>query len=371
MSLNGNQPMDSMRPAGISKEDFAQYVEEIGRRIVGGKRFWIFCHESPDGDTIGCSLAMYGALKGLNKDVHVYTPDIIPRMYQFLPFADRIEPITALPDENPDAVIFTDNASFERVGKTLATILVERGLGPGQSPRPGGCVTINIDHHVSNELYSDINLIDAGSSACGELFLDLFKVLKLPVTMDMAINIYATILTDTGRFSYGNTNFRTFQVASELIQLGVNPFEVVDRVYNTRSEGQIKLLAMILDTITPVVELGYFYCMVTQEMLKRTGTELSDTDGAVDIMKTVGDYSACFLLKEEPDGAVKVSARSNQRFNVNQFARRFGGGGHPAASGFRMCGPMTSAPRRIHEEMERLMAELGQSDLKGRPAVRR
>lgn len=352
-----------MVPIGILHGEFEQIAGEIGKRLVNGRRFWIFCHESPDGDTIGCSLAMYGALREMNKDVHVYSPDYVPRMYQFLPYADRIEPVSNLPAENPDVVIFTDNASFERVGKSLAALLVERGLGPGQAPRPGHTTTINIDHHVSNEGYADINLVDPASSACGEIFFELFKTLKLPVTTEMAMNIYATILTDTGRFSYGNTNVRTFQVASDLIHLGVNPFDVVDRVYNTRSEGQIKLLAMILDTITPVPELGYFYCTVTQEMLKRTGTELSDTDGAVDIMKTVGDYSACFLIKEEPDGSVKVSARSNQRFNVNQFARRLGGGGHPAASGFRMSGPMGTAPRRIHTEMVKLLGELSGTPL--------
>jgi len=349
---------NGMFPVGPRREDFMRTVSEIGSKLVNGRTFWIFCHESPDGDTIGCSLAMYAALREMSKDAHVFSPDLPPRMYQFLPFAAEIELASHLPAQLPDVVIFTDNASFERVGKKLSADLMARGIGPGSDSRSRRCTTINIDHHVSNERYGDINLIDPSASACGELFFHMFKALKMPITIEMAVNIYATILTDTGRFSYGNTNQQTFQVASELIAIGVNPFEVVNRVYNTRSDDQIKLLAAILETLTPVPDLNYFYCTVTQEMLRRTDTELSDTDGAVDIMKTVGGYDSCFLLKEEEDGGVKVSARSNQRMNVNLFARRFGGGGHPAASGFRMSGPLSSAPARLHEEMRVHIAEL-------------
>lgn len=288
----------------------------------------------------------------------VFTPHAIPRMYRFLPLAEDIVFTDTLPEGCPDMVMFMDNASFDRVGPTLARQLTERGIGPRATKRNRNCTLVNIDHHMSNEGYGDLNLIDPSASACGEIFYHAFRQLRLPITYAVAVNIYATILTDTGRFSYGNTNYQTFQIASELIRLGVNPFEVVDRVYNTRTPDQIKLLSDILGTIKADDELGFFYCYVTQDMLGDKGNELTDTEGAVDIMKTVGDYDVCFFFKEEPDGRVKVSARSNGEFDVSEFAKRFGGGGHPAASGFRLDNSIETAPGVVREAMREVRAAL-------------
>ncbi len=348
-----------------SREQIRRVVGEIAKVAFNSKTFWIFCHENPDGDTIGCSLATYAALVQQGKQVRVFSPHPIPRMYRFLPFADKIEHTTELPPGLPDVVMFTDNASFERVGERLMRQLTERGIGPHATQRNPHSVLINIDHHMSNRGYGDINLIDPSASACGEVFYAAFKQLHLSITREVAINIYATIITDTGRFSYGNTNYGTFQIASELIRLGVDPFDVVNRVYNTRTVDQIKLLGLIMDTITPVPDLGYFYCCATQEMLEETQTELTDTEGAVDIMKTVGEYDVCFFLKEEQDGRVKVSVRSNGHTDVNRFAQRFGGGGHPAASGFRMACTIAEAPAILRTEMTAALAEIGVSRIPG------
>jgi phosphoesterase RecJ-like protein len=198
-------------------------------------------------------------------------------------------------------------------------------------------------------MYGDYNLVDPSCCACGELLYYAFRQLELPVTLDVAINLYATILTDTGRFSYANTNSRTFRVASELIELGVDPFDVVNRVYNKRTPQQVMLLGSILGTLESHPEHGYFICYVSQEMLTGSDNCLADTEGAVDIMKTIGGYDCCFLLKEEPDGKVKVSARAITSFDVRGLALRFGGGGHTAASGFRMNGPVATAAKRIRD----------------------
>ncbi len=337
----------------LSEKEFTRLVDEIKKKIVNSKTFWIFCHENPDGDTIGCSLAVYGVLKDMGKQVTVFSPHPIPRMYQFLPYAETVDSSCKLPPGCPDVVMFTDNASFERVGPELVAQLSERGIGPKAAQKSRTCTLINIDHHMSNEGYGDLNLIDPSASACGEVFYYAFRQLHLEITYEVAVNIYATILTDTGRFSYGNTNYQTFQIASELIRLGVNPFEVVDRVYNTRTAEQIKLLADILGTIKVNSELKYFYCTVTQAMLANSGNELSDTEGAIDIMKTVGDFDVCFFFKEERDGRVKVSARSNGTFDVSKFAKQFGGGGHPAASGFRLEADVEGAPEIVADAMRR------------------
>lgn len=329
-------------------------IREIGKLLFQAKSYWIFCHENPDGDTLGCSLATYGVLVQSKKDVKLFSQDPIPRMYSFLPMAEAFDDSGELPSGVPDIIVVNDNAAFERLGVGIADQLTERGIGPFARNKHPDCTLINLDHHVSNEMYGDINVIDPSCGACGELIYYIFNALKFPITVDVAINLYAAIMTDTGRFSYGNTSQQTFNIASDLIRIGVSPFEVVNRVYNTRTPGQIKLMARVLDTITVEPGLGYFYCYVTQEMLSDAGTVLSDTEGVVDLMKSVGDFDMCIFFKEEPDGLVKISARSNAGFDVNEIARQFGGGGHPAAAGFRMKTTILEAPEKFAQAMREL-----------------
>jgi len=350
----------------ISAEERRRLIDRIGRLLSGAQSFWVFCHENPDGDTLGCCLSVYGALTDAGKDVQVFTPDPIPRMYQFLPYARQFRYVKRLPDELPDIVLICDNAAFDRMGH-LTDELDRLGLGPDASRRSAGTTTVNIDHHIGNAGYCDVNLIDPSCGSCGELFYYFFRQLELPISRDMAINLYAAILTDTGRFSYGNTNSGTFAIASELISIGVDPFDVVNRVYNTRTPDQIRLMGLVLGTLQEVAPLGYFHCYVTQEMLRETNTVMTDTEGVMDLMKTVGDYEVCFFFKEQEDGVTRVSVRSNGRFNVNHLARRFSGGGHPAASGFSLETDIRSAPAVV----EQAMREMRAAEAEGKEAPRK
>lgn len=337
------------QPAGfITEQERSRLISQIAHQLRRAQTYWVFCHENPDGDTLGCSHAAYAALTAAGKEVRLFTPNRLPRMYTFLPGSERFELVDELPSELPQVVLVLDNAAFDRVGRTYAEQLTALGVGPRAARRAPGTVLINIDHHLGNTMYGDLNLVDPSCCACGEVLYYAFKQLGLPLTHDVAINLYATILTDTGRFSYANTTARTFSMASDLISLGVDPFDVVNRVYNKRTPDQVMLLGGILQTLRAHPVEGYFTCHVTQDMLAGSDNCLSDTDGAVDIMKTIGGYDCCFLLKEEADGKVKVSARAITDYDVRSLALRFGGGGHTAAAGFRLSGPVEAALQRIH-----------------------
>lgn len=348
---------DDGLPGYISEYERAVMIGEISKRVHGAHSFWLLGHENPDGDSLGCSLATFAALRAVGKEVQVFAYEPVARMYQFLPHTDKIIYSDTLPEVLPDIIFVSDNGSFHRLGKEYAQQLSERGIGPHANPRSNSCILINVDHHVGNEMYGDINLVDPSCAACGELYYHLLRQLKLPFTVDVARNIYIAILTDTGRFSYANTNRETFRIASELIAIGVDPFEVVDRVYNTRTPEQLKLMAKILDTMTISPDRHYFYCIVTQEMLRSTGTVMSDTEGVVDTLKTVADFDVCFLLKEDVSGKVKVSARSNTDFDCFGLAKRFGGGGHPAASGFTLHCTVQEAPAQLAAALARHLEE--------------
>lgn len=295
----------------------------------------------------------------------MFSYDPLPRMYRFLPHVQHIVHTDQLPNQLPDVIQVNDNASFNRLGQGFADQLTARGAGPRATRPHPHCVIINLDHHIGNDRYGQVNLVDPSCGACGELLFYTFRQLRLPITHDIAVNLYAAIMTDTGRFSYGNTDADTFYITTDLIRAGADPYDVANRVYNTRTIGQIRLVAQVMDTIETEPELGYFHCTCTQRMLKDTGTLLSDTEGITDLMKTVGDYQVSFFIKEEPDGNVKVSARSNSSFDVRKLARRLGGGGHPAASGFRLYLPIAEAPTMLRDEMRKYIADLRE----GTPAV--
>jgi bifunctional oligoribonuclease and PAP phosphatase NrnA len=333
---------------------------EASALLKQARSVWIFTHEYPDGDALGSCLACYEMLRNHGVPAQVFCPDPIPRMYQALPHAEAVDASGVLPPGVPDVVLIVDDANWERLGAGLACQLAERGLGPQAAGRGQALgKIINLDHHIGNERFGDINLVDISAGACGELIYRLLQQIGAELTTTMAINLYAALSTDTGRFSYGNTSPDTLIIAQDLLAHGVEPHDVFNRVYSTRTIGQVQLLAAIIHTITPVEELGYFYCVASLAMLAETGTELSDTEGAVDIMKTVAGYETCFLFKEEEPRVIKASSRSNGGFDVNMFARRFGGGGHPAAAGFKLNCALAEAPGLVEVGMREVRALLG------------
>ncbi len=335
----------------MAPQERERILAQAGGILQRARTAWIFTHEYPDGDALGCCLACYEMLTGCGVEAQVFSPDPIPRMYQALPHADGVDASGILPAGLPDVLLIVDNANWERLGAGLVAQLANRGVGPVDARRNREVEVLNLDHHIGNERFGDVNLVDTSAGACGELIYRLFQVMGRAITQTIAINLYAALITDTGRFSYGNTTPDTFRIAQDLLAHGVEAFDVFNRVYSTRTIGQVQLLADIIQTITPVDTLGYFYCSATQEMLRRTGTLMSDTEGAIDMMKTVAGYEVCFLFKEEQPGLIKVSSRSNGGFDVNMFAKRFGGGGHPAAAGFKLEVDISEAPALVERHM--------------------
>jgi phosphoesterase RecJ-like protein len=148
----------------------------------------------------------------LGKDVSV-NHDPIPRMYRFPP-RESIVHTHRLPSKLPDVIQVNDNAAFERLGSGFAEQLTALGVGPNAKRRDSLCTIINVDHHIGNDSYGDLNLTDPSCGACGELLHIAFRQLKVPITPDVAVNLYAAIMTDTGRFSYSNTDADTFDITT-------------------------------------------------------------------------------------------------------------------------------------------------------------
>jgi phosphoesterase RecJ-like protein len=339
--------------------EHTQLIRDIARLTINAKTVWNLPHENPDGDTIGCALAIHHALKSLRRRVRTFFSEPVPKIYTFLPGAGEIEETLKLPDELPDLIFVSDNATFERLGAPYRSELARLGVYSMKDARHQHSRTklINIDHHPSNELYGDINLVIPEAAATGEIVYAIFRQLKLPLPLDAAKCLYAAILTDTGKFSYSNTTLNTMEVATELVRAGVVPNDVVEAIYYTQSIGQLRMLGQVLQSLKVNEELVYCYSFVTQDMLAHFNGDISETEFIVDTLKTLDQPLLCFFFKVVDEGLVKASVRSRGDFDSAAVAARFGGGGHFAAAGFRFKGTLDEAIAALENVMRDVRAE--------------
>jgi phosphoesterase RecJ-like protein len=299
--------------------------------INNNKTFLITAHERPDGDALGSELALAAMLTAGGKTVTVYNSDQTPAAYRFLPGADRI--VHGLPPpESFDAAIVLDCSELARVGREAGRIGKIKHLA-------------NIDHHVSNGGFCDARLLDAAASSTGELIYRLAEAMAWPLTPETATNLYVAILTDTGGFCYGNTSAACLAIAGRLVEIGARPQWISENVYENNPYAKIRLLAEVLGTLTLDVGGRVGSLVVTREAVARSGALQEHSEGFVDLPRTIQGVEISILFNELDENYFKLSLRSKGRFNVEQVAGYFGGGGHVNAAGCRIRGDIASVKR--------------------------
>lgn len=291
----------------------------------------ICCHIDPDGDAIGSLLGLGLTFKNQGRKVQLVSPDGIPLNLRFLPGA------------NETATNF--NTSSDRI----AAIVLDCGdldrLGPiAQEVGVLDCI-INIDHHPTNTLFGTINWVDPKASATAEMVFYLLQDLSIPVSKNAATCLYAGIHTDTGGFRYQNTTAQVHQVAQQLIQAGVKPWEVVDRIYDTKSLSQIRLLQEALARLQVTSDGRIAWISLPQQVLKSCNED--DTSGLINYPRMIAGTELAILLKEDDNGQVRIGLRSRELIDVGLLAHGLGGGGHPRAAGCVLPGPLASAEKKV------------------------
>lgn len=331
-------------------------IQKVSEIIEGSRSIWNLGHENPDGDTIGCAVALHHAVSQMGKSVHTFFAEPVPRMYSRFPGIECIEVVQKLPDELPELIIATDNATFARFGKKLVSELNRLGVFPAYDSRHNPQLTfmLNIDHHKDNELYGDFNLIDPEVSSVGEIILEVVKRLVNPVPRVSLEAVFGALITDTGRFSYANTNRGSFRAAEELVSLGVDVSKVVTAIYYTLTENDLKLLSLILQSLVVDEELGYCFAYVDLRMLEECQVELGDSEWVMDVLKLLKEPKVCVFFKQYGERFFRVSVRSRGGFDASVLARRFGGGGHPAAAGYTFEGSLEDVINSLRNAMSDL-----------------
>ncbi len=295
--------------------------KEILKKIKKYNSFLLSTHINPEGDAIGSQFAMMEFLKSLGKKVLVINDEAVPANLNFLPEQAKVEVFSdKCRNYKADAAIILDCPSLERVGRVKE--LAEK------------LYIINIDHHISNTKFGDINWVDDKASAAGELVYELFKKSRVKLNKNSALNLYVAIMTDTGSFSYSNTRSKTHKIIADLLEYEINPSKIYESIYETKSFNEMLLLGETLINLKQTQDGRIIWITVKSSMLKKHNLTAENTDDFIDFVRTVKTAQVVAFLREINSGkSVKVSLRSKSGVDVNKIARHFGGGGHYLASG--------------------------------------
>ncbi len=307
----------------------------IAETLQRCKTVLISAHKSPDGDALGSQLGLMLALEKMNKTVTMHNLDPVPEIYRFLPQNERIR-IGRPVQGRYDAFIVVD-ADPPRTG------LFEKSY-PAD-------ILINIDHHITNPREWPLTWLDPDASACGEMVYNLIRELGVPLDRDIALCLYAAILTDTGSFRYSNTTPKSLRIAATLLDAGVDPWLVTENVYESFAYRRLKLLGSILAGMEQSADGRAAWVVVTDELFQQTGTTAEDTDNFVNFVRSVKGVEVAVLFRQNAAAQYKISLRSKGRVDLSGLAQSFGGGGHKNAAGGVLDGTIEEVKNRVISEV--------------------
>ncbi len=331
-------------------------IREIAEKIMGCESILLFPHINMDGDAMGSGAALCGALRKMGKRSYVAIEDGIAENLQFLDkgFCTPVNGGEAfLPSEDKD--FFTGE---KRPDLCICIDCGDAGRFEGRKELFfSGKSQICIDHHATSEPFADLNYIDPSACATAEIIYELLRELELLTGMELmdpeiGEAVLSGIMTDTGNFQYSNTTAKSHQIAAELLTLGVDCNAAAVRLFQNVRLERIRLSAAVLDQMKLFADGCCAIAAVTQEQLLRTGAEPCDADGIVETLRSIRGVETAVLLKESPDGKIKVSMRAKARMNVAEIAAEFGGGGHIRAAGCTLLMSMEEAEKQMRERVE-------------------
>lgn len=308
--------------------------EELVRMLRSARRLVITSHTSPDGDAIGTELGLARLLSRHGKQVQVWNRDPTPAIFSALDGADAIHVggSPALDLDEVDAVVFLECPTLDRCG-------LERELGA----LPG----INLDHHLGNSCYGVVNWVDSAAPAVGEMVFRLAEAMELdvdPITADLLL---MALFADTGSFRFSNATPEAFESAARMIRVGGSPERAARVLFDQRPLAALRLLAEITASLELAADGTVATALLTPDMSARAGAGRGDSEGMIDHLRSLDGVQAVALLRVLDDGRVKVSLRSRGAIDVEQVARRHGGGGHRNAAGCTVDGAIEDVRRRF------------------------
>ena len=317
-------------------------LSEIAAALRAHRSFVIMSHLRPDGDALGCEIALALSLRALGKEVKVWNQDGMLDKYSFLPSSNLVTLPPAEPEEF-DVAVALDTGVETRLGTCVQAVKKAR-------------LWINIDHHVSNARYGDLVHVDSSAPATGQILFELIRGENLPFPPEIADNLFVAISTDTGSFQYPNTTARTFEIGAELLKAGVNVGKLSQQMYESHPRRRIVLLRELLNSMHFSANNRVASFSLSMATVERLGVKPEDNEGLIDTLRAIEGVVVAAFFEEIPEGKVRISLRSKDpKVDVCKICAIFRGGGHTLAAGARTRGTLAEVAEKvlkaIHDEI--------------------
>ncbi len=300
--------------------------------IHRGKRFLVCSHTRPDGDSVGSMLALGMILEQMGKSADLAAAEAIPPQYRRFPGVKSIRTTETIQGSYDAAILL-------ECGDTARTRLF--GLDE--------LFLVNIDHHITGRAFAHCNWIDRDAASAGEMVYRLAQAAGVAVTPHMAHCVYATLLTDTGGFCYGNMRESTFALARDMVAAGADPIAIAREVYFSAPLSRLLLLGAALRRLECDGRIAWLW--ITPQDMERTSATEEDCEGIVNAALSAAGVDAAVFLRQLPDRTIRISLRSKSSLNVAAIAARLGGGGHKNAAGCTLHGSLPRALNMVLAEM--------------------
>lgn len=329
----------------VPDNNLQQAVELINK----SQEILITTHTKPDGDAIGCLIAMCDVLNTLGKKVKSLLLSPPPQWYQFL----LKEKVPVLGED-----VQLEELKAGHLGRFDLVMILDTN-SPGQLPgfkdylKQNDKSVLVIDHHRTSDGLGAVELIESDAAATALVVLELFKFAGWEITGKIAEALFVAVATDTGWFQFNNTDGRAFRSCAELIDAGAKPTELHHRLYENSSSSRFMLMIAMLNTLELHLNSRFATLQITQPDFEQTGATYADTENLINECRRISTVDTTALFIELDDGRIRCSLRSKGAIDVGQIAAKFGGGGHKMAAGSFVPGPMENAKKLIQQEVSK------------------
>ena len=310
-------------------------IAEVAGELQNHDNFLILTHKSPDGDTLGCASALTRALQGMGKHARFVNSDEIPEKYAFLYRDIPVE------EFEPEYIVAVDIADTTLLGDSLSVYADK--------------VDLCIDHHVSNRRFAKKLHLNPNDGAASLTLYRIFTESGIPITEEMACDLYTGLTTDTGCFRYSNANADAYRAAAGLIECGADNGKINELMFETKPMSYYRLVQRTLSEMRMYCDSKVVVFKITQEMLRETGATEDQCDAICAMSRTIEGVEAGITMKQKTDGRYKFSLRTRESLDASEICRPLGGGGHVRAAG---CDAGTEEEEALRTMLEFISGKL-------------
>lgn len=325
--------------------NWPRFVEVVRAK----QKFLLVSHIRPDCDALGSELGMAGILDALGKQVRIVNGQATPPNYQFIDPQKRIKAINVdvKPAELDDVEVLMvlDTSAWAQLGPMSDVV------------RSTKAQKIVLDHHLSSDDLGAEQFKDGQAEATGRLVLQAAQQLGVKLNEQIATPLFAAIATDTGWFRFASTTGDTYRAAAALLDSGAKPNVIYNSLYEQDTLARLNLIGRVLARAKAELDGRLIYTSVSQDDFKATGAIPSDTEDVVNSTLNVAGTQVAVIIVEQQSGDVKVSFRSRSQVDCSKLAELFGGGGHKAAAGSFVKGPLADAQAKVLDAVRAAMRQ--------------